>query len=225
VTLPLKLPDARRRRLCGAALAAGLLPAGPVQALMAGSLPDTPAARVDPNAATSPWSGVLSVVAAGSAFSGVAIGPQHVLTAAHVTAGQAATALRVVVNLGATPQSMPVATSTTYPGTVFPYDDLCVLRLAQALPAGITIHPIADLPVSTGTQLTLVGYGASGNGSATPTLNASSSIKRRGGNVIDQLTDRLDASGRSSPFWICDFDGPSGTGLMGGASLGNTVET
>lgn len=215
----------RRQCLCAAlALAAGGS-ASSARALMAGAPPDTPVARVDANTAASPWSSALSVVAGGSAFSGVAIAPQHVLTAAHVTAGQAATALRVVVNLGATPQSMSVATSTTYPGTVFPYDDLCVLRLAQALPAGITIHPIADLPVRTGTQLTLVGYGASGNGSATPTLNASSSIKRRGGNVIDQLTDRLDATGRSSPFWICDFDGPSGTGAMGGASLGNSIET
>lgn len=216
---------AQRRRLCGSALATALLPAGPAHALMAGAPPDTPAARIDANTAASPWSSALSVVAGGSAFSGVAIGPQHVLTAAHVTAGQAASALRVVVNLGATPQSLSVTASTTYPGTVFPYDDLCVLRMAQALPAGITIHPIADLPVATGTLLTLIGYGASGNGSAAPTVNASSSVKRRGANVIDQLTDRLDASGRRSPFWICDFDGPSGTGPMGGASLGNTVET
>ncbi len=192
---------------------------------MAGELPDSPAARVDANTTASPWSGAVSVVAGGSAFSGVMIGPQHVLTAAHVAAGQAASALRVVINLGATPLSMTVATSTTYPGTVFPYDDLCVLRLVQPAPAGAAIYPIADTPVATGAQLTMVGYGASGNGSATPTANASSSVKRRGGNVIDQLPDRLDASGRSSPFWICDFDGPAGTGPMGGASLGNTIET
>lgn len=215
----------QRRRLCGAALAAGLLPTGAAHALMAGALPDTPAARIDANTAASPWSGAVSVVAGGSAFSGVAIGPQHVLTAAHVTAGQAPTALRVVANPGPVPQSIAVSTSTPYPGTVFPYDDLCVLRLAQPLPAGVAIYPIADAPVATGTRLTLVGYGASGNGSGAPTVNASSSVKRRGANVVDLLTDQLDASGRSSPFWVCDFDGPSGSGPLGGASLGNALET
>ena len=52
-----------------------------------------------------------------------------------------------------------------------------------------------------------------------------SSIKRRGQNVIDQFADRLDTSGRTGAFYLYDFDGPNGTGPLGGATLGNSTET
>lgn len=202
-----------------------LAPGGVARAMMAGRSPDTPAARIDANTATSPWSGVVSVLVGGAAYSGVALTPRHVLTAAHVPGSQPAAALQVVANPGPTPATLQVEAVTVYPGTAFPYDDLCVLRLAQPLPANVANYPLVDAPQTTGTRLTLVGYGASGLGDVGPSFAGSSSVKRVGQNVLDQFTDRLDASGRTSPFWLYDFDGPTGTGAMGGPTLGNAVET
>ena len=192
---------------------------------MAGQAPDTPSARVDANVRSSPWSGAVSVVVDGSAYSGVVIGARHVLTASHVAAGHAPSTVQVVVNLAAAGQTIAVTNVATYPGAAFPYDDLTVLRLAQAVPAGTAIYPIVDNPYPTGTQITLVGYGASGNGNTGPSVPGSASVKRIGKNVLDQYTDRLDASGRTSPFFLYDFDGPSGAGQLGGPTLGNATET
>lgn len=218
------LPVSRRAALT--LLGAGLLSgAGRAHALMAGVPPDTPAARVDANTPNSPWTGVVAIVVAGSAYSGVVIGPQHVLTAAHVAAGVAPAALSVVLNRSATPVALAVSAVAVYPGAAFPYDDLAVLRLAQPLPGETAIYPVVDTARPTGSVLTLVGYGASGNGANGPSVAASSSVKRSGRNVLDLFTDRLDSSGRTSPFFLYDFDGPSGTGPLGGASLGNSIET
>lgn len=52
--------------------------------IMAGAPPDSPAARIDPNTTSSPWSGVGSVVVNGAPYSGVVVAPNFVLTAAHV---------------------------------------------------------------------------------------------------------------------------------------------
>lgn len=216
----------RRRQFCAAGLALGLLGASSAaRALMAGAPPDSPAARVDPNLPSSPWTGVVGVVTGGSAYSGVAVGAQHVLTAAHVAAGVAPAALQVVVNRTSVPASMAVSTVTTFPGAAFPYNDLSLLTLAQPLPAGTAVYPIVDTAQPTGTLLTLVGYGASGSGAVGPSINASSSVRRSGRNVLDQLTDRLDSSGRTGLFYLYDFDGPVGNGALGGATLGNAVET
>lgn len=193
--------------------------------MMAGAAPDSAQARVDPNGPASPWSGAVSVIVGGAPYSGVVIGPRHVLTAAHVAGGQSPAAVQVVVNSAATPVTMSVNNVSTYPGAAFPYDDLTVLRLAQPVPAGTAVYPIVDTAVSTGTRLALVGYGASGNGSVGPSVAGAASVKRSGHNVLDQFTDRLDASGRTSPFFLYDFDAATGTGPLGGASLGNSQET
>lgn len=216
-------PDHRCTRRSALAGLAAL--ASPAHALMAGATPDSPAARVDTNLPGSPWTSAVSVLVGGTPFSGVAIARQYVLTAAHVAGGQPPSQVQVVVNSQAAPVTMSVAAVATYPGTVFPYDDLCVLQLAQPLPAGVPIPPIMDTPQPTGTVLTLVGYGASGYGNVGPSVGASSTVKRSGRNVLDTLTDRLDSSGRTGQFFVYDFDGPSGNGAMGGPTLGNAVET
>ena len=192
---------------------------------MAGNLPDTAAARVDPNTSLSLWTGVVSVVIGGAPFSGVVIGPRHVLTAAHVALNQNPANVTVVVNVGATPTVMTVDAVVSYPTADFPYNDLSLLHLAQGVPAGVAVYPIMDVAQPLGTRITLVGYGGSGNPATGANVAASSSVKRRGQNVIDQLTDRLDASGRTGAFYLFDFDGPTGNGPLGGASLGNSVET
>jgi hypothetical protein len=216
----------RRRVLLGAATTGlGLLLTPHASAMMAGNLPDTAAARVDPNTTLSPWSGVVSVVVGGAPFSGVVIGPRHVLTAAHVALNQNPANVTVVVNTSATPTPLAVETVTSYPTADFPYDDLSLLRLVQPVPAGVAVYPVMDVAQPLGTRVTLVGYGGSGNPATGATVAGASSVKRRGQNVIDQLTDRLDTSGRTGAFYLYDFDGPSGTGPIGGATLGNSTET
>ena len=229
--LDVQLADSRRptRRcvLLGAAasgISALLLPQH-AAALMAGNLPDTAAARVDPNTTLSPWSGVVSVVIGGAPFSGVVIGPRHVLTAAHVALNQNPANVTVVANISASPALLAVEAVTSYPTAAFPYDDLSLLRLVQPVPASVAIYPIMDMAQPLGTRVTLVGYGASGNPAAGASVAGTSTVKRRGQNVIDQLTDRVDTSGRTGAFFLYDFDGPGGNGPIGGATLGNSTET
>lgn len=204
----------------------GLLSAArPVHAMMAGQAPDTPTSRVDPNSAISPWTGAVSVVANGSPYSGTVISPIHVITAAHVLGGATAATVSCTFNLTSTPQSIGVTQIAIYPGSSFPYDDLAILTLSQPVPAGTQVYPIVDTAQPTGTVLALVGYGGSGNGNVGPTIGASATVKRSGRNVLDRLTDKVDASGRSAAFYVMDFDGPSGNGALGGPTLGNSIET
>jgi len=226
--LPEKKPDLARRRALRTAGALTLLGSVPLssRALMAGTAPDSPEARVDANTASSPWSGEVSVVVNGSPYSGTVIGAQHVLTAAHVVgAGTAPGIVQVVVNAAATPVTMQVIAVASYPTASFPYDDLTVLTLAQPVPAGTAVYPIVDTPRPTGTVVTLVGYGASGSGATGVSVNQSSTVKRKGRNTVDALPTQLDASGRSSPFFVYDFDGNTGYGPLGGRTLGNAAET
>lgn len=217
------VPTARRAMI---AAALGALLPGRAGALMAGAAPDTPAARVDANVPGSPWCGVVCVRANGTAYSGVLVASDWVLTASHVAGGMAPAALQVIVNAGPAPVTLAVAESVIYPGAAFPYDDLALLRLAEPLPPGAFYYPIVDTPLPTGTLLTLVGYGASGSGSGgTASVAASTTVKRSGRNTLDWLTDSLDASGRHSPFFVYDFDGASGNGPLGGRTLGNAIET
>jgi hypothetical protein len=221
------VPSTGRRSFVRWAGGAGLLAAaGQARALMAGAAPDSPAARVDPNSPSSHWCGVVCVVVNGSPFSGVVVANQYVLTAAHVAGGASPGTIQVIVNATAAPVTLAVAATSIYPGTVFPYDDLALLQLADPLPREAFVYPIVDAAVPGGTALTLVGYGGSGSGSnGAVTVGANPNVKRTGRNTLDVLTDRLDSSGRTSAFFVYDFDSPSGTGPLGGASLGNAFET
>jgi len=194
------------------------------QALMAGQAPDSPAARVNPNSDTT-WSGVGSVMVNGAPLSGVVIAGGFVLTAAHVVNGQPTTALKFVLNLGATQWTSPIESVVIHPTYRFPYDDLAVLKLANPVPPSVPIYRMYTGVQVTGLILTLVGYGASGNGDAGVTVGASSSVKRIGENVLDAVQSTIDTSGHTSRFLIYDFDGPTGNGGLGGPTLGNTLET
>lgn len=195
-------------------------------ALMAGQSPDSPAARVDPNAASSIYAGVGSVVVGGAPLSGVVIANQYVLTAAHVVNGQAPSSIQFVLNLnGATQWVSAVESVTIYPTYSFPYDDLAVLKLVNTVPSSVPIYQLYAGPLTTGITITLAGYGGSGNGNVGVTVSASSSVKRTGTNVVDALQQTLDTSGLISRFYVYDFDGPTGNGSLGGPTLGNSTET
>ncbi len=198
----------------------------PALALMAGRAPDTPALRVDAISATSPWRATVSVMVGTAAYSGVVIAPRYVLTAAHVVGSASPQDVRAVLNLAPGSQTVIVADSVVrYPTASFPYDDLAVIKLQSEVPAEVLIHPVREVPLEAGQVATLVGHGASGNGDVGVSVGGSSSVRRVGRNVIDTIRDTTDDSGRTSAFFLFDFDGPTGNGSLGAGTLGNAVET
>jgi hypothetical protein len=194
---------------------------------MAGSPPDSAAARVDANVGTSAFAGVAAISINGGTFTGVVIAPQYVLTAGHVAAAAAGNtaAIQVILNTGGTPWTTSVLSATTYPSYSFPYDDLAILQLAAPVPAGVPVYPMYGGPLQSGLILVLAGYGESGNGNVGPSVGPATAVKRTGQNTLDELTTTLDTSGLSSRFFVYDFDGPTGNGSLGGPTLGNALET
>jgi len=203
----------------------GVLATGHAVAMMAGELPDTPAARVDANTAGSPWSSAVAVLINGGVYSGVVVAPRHVLTASHVAGGFPPAAVTVQVNTTASPVSLAASAITSFPSSDFPYDDLTLITLAAPVPSSVTIQPIYRNSLPSHQALTLVGYGASGNGDVGVSVGASASVKRSGSNAADLVQTTVDSSGRTSLFYLFDFDGPAGTGSFGAGTLGNTLET
>lgn len=210
-------------------LLSALLAAPSCPAMMAGTAPDSPEARIDANSADSVWAGVLALRVGNGVFSAVAVAPRHALTAAHVAGGKNGdgAGISVVLNVsGNQGQAFVVTKVEIFPGYAFPYDDLALLTLSEALPEGVPLYPINDLPPVPGqTLLSLVGYGGSGMGDLGASISLGAAAKRVGENVLDALSPRVDASGRSSSFFLYDFDGPDGNGPMGGPTLGNARES
>ncbi len=198
-------------------------------AMMAGAEPDSPAYRVDPNALSSDWASVGSVVARGNPYSGVLITRRHVLTAAHV-AGANPAVLEFVLNAGGdASQRIPVRSIHRHPNWKGfdrhrPNDDLAVMELAETVLAEIVIHPIAVARFAEGQEFTAVGYGGSGQGNIGPSIHASATVKRVGSNNADAYIASSDGSGRIEGF-LFDFDGQGVRNALGGEGLGNETET
>ena len=215
----------RRRLMLGLAALAGTSLPLPGRALMAGRAPDSAEARIDANTTASAWTSAVSVIVNGGAYSGVVVAPGYVLTAAHVTGAALPAAVQVQVNASASPELIGASAVSIFPGASFPYDDLALITLAQAVPDTVEILPIYTQTPPLHQTVTLVGHGWSGLGDVGPTVAKSAAVKRLGLNAIDAVQTTVDASGRSSLFYLFDFDGPSGVGALGGATLGNSLET
>lgn len=203
--------------------------------------PDSPEQRVDPNTQESPWAGVgsLTVLRPGSdiaagVYSAVAIGPSHVLTAAHVVQGKSPQDVRFNLNYGGD-LTHRIAASEIHvhpdyagfhadPGSGVVHDDLAVVRLATPLPFGVPSYRIYPNPPPVRAILTLVGYGAGGDGIRGVTVGGSASVRRVGRNVLDRVVRDNGGSG-AFEVYLFDFDGPdAGSNRMGGSTLGNDVE-
>ena len=206
-----------------------------------GTPPDSPEKRVDPNTTTSPWAGVgsLTVFRAGSEeasgnFTAAAIDAWHVITAAHVVAGVAPHDIRFNLNYGGDLshqiRAQAIIVHPYYAGFVpdkksqLVHDDLAIVRLSTSLPFGVPFYRVRAAPLPRATVLTLVGYGAGGDGVKGAYVPASPSVKRVGRNVIDRVV--ADNGGRPHyEMFLYDFDGPDRTSnRMGGPSLGNDIE-
>lgn len=203
--------------------------------------PDTPEQRIDPNTPESPWAGVgsLTVFRPGTqtpqgVYTAVAIGPSHVLTAAHVVYRRSAEEVRFNLNYGAD-LTHQIAASEIHvhpdysgfhpdPRSGVVHDDLAIVRLASPLPFGVPAYRIHPDPLPARVVLTLVGYGAGGDGSHGVTVAGSASVRRVGRNVIDRVVRDNGGSG-AFEVYLFDFDGAdASTNRMGGATLGNNVE-
>ena len=211
------------------ALACALAAAAPAIAVMAGALPDTPAARVDPNVASSPYAGVGAVIVDGAPFSGVLIGRRHVLTAAHVVGAAEPSRIRFRLNAGPQPALFDAAQVIRHPGFVAfatpnVHDDLAIVVLAADVPPEVPVYPLqrAELPV--GTTFVAVGYGGSGQGDGSGRVAADPAVKRVGRNAADRYV-RDDEGGGAQEVYLFDFDGGGAPNAMGGGTLGNPVET
>ena len=166
----------------------------------------------DATGANSPWGGVGSVlVGGGGTFSGVMIAPGYVLTAQHVVGAMDAAQLSFQLNPGGgvDPAVLKVAQvflASGFPGfgggtSQIPANDLAILRLADAVPAGTPSYTIGGAP-RIGDKLRIVGYGADATSQADPAR------RRVGSNRVENFLPTIDALGAQEPagaYWF-DFD-------------------
>jgi hypothetical protein len=88
-------------------------------------------------------------------------------------------------------------------------DDISVITLAQDAPASARIYKVAVNPVTSGTHITMAGYGTTGDG-VTGFLSGSASFstKRTGENYMDLFDGNDEAGwGGKNEVWYADFDG------------------
>ena len=197
-----------------------------------GALPDSPGAHIDPNSASSPYSGVVSINVRfdGQSLicSGALIGKRQVMTAGHcvdtdgngqyVDLNKTGTDVRVVFNSNGTYNAIinanKVAVHKDYRGfAICPdgsrrcvNDDVAVLTLAQDAPATAKIYKVAVNPLTAGTLITMAGYGTSGDGTRGFYIAPNFATKRTGENVIDLFAADDEGSGKNEVYYA-DFDG------------------
>ncbi|MEM9353419.1 MAG: trypsin-like serine protease [Planctomycetota bacterium] len=104
-------------------------------------------------------------------------------------------------------------------------DDIAVIELTAPIPAGIPVYDLDDQPFQFITQVTMVGYGETGDGISGGTSAADFFVKRTGENLASQFFADDEAPFTEPEAYLWDFDGPVGTGIDGLSTLGNEVET
>jgi len=208
-----------------------------------GTPTDSPAKRVDPNTATSPFAGVgsLQISASSGTYicTGTPIDATHVLTAGHCididdNGVPDITGLTFNLNYGGNLTSQITATAwESHPnfsgfGSPSVNDDLAVITLGSALPVGVPTYGLATSDMVAGsTHLYMIGYGQSGDGVKGYFVNSSFTVKRKGENIADAFYGQDDAGQPAAKeVFRFDFDGRRpNTNIFGGGTLGNDRET
>jgi Trypsin len=216
-----------------------------------GSPADSTGNRVDANSPTSPFGGVGSVQISATRgtfiCTGTAIDATHVLTAGHCVdlnddgRSDKKDGIRSITFNVNSDTDLPTdqidtairaASWTTHPDfTGFDRpsvnDDLALITLSTALPAGMPTYALATADMVAGTtHLVMVGYGRSGDGINGYTIGPSWTVKRVGENMVDAFYTQDDI-GRpaANEVFRFDFDGQSVAGPLGGVTLPNDKET
>lgn len=195
---------------------------------------------IDQNSTTSPWASVGAVTVGGGVYSGVLLDSTHVLTAAHVVAGQVGTAssvsfsLNVGGNLTETLSASSISVFGGYNGTTAGadgvwHDDLAVITLSTPITSVVPIYGLYSGSMS-GQTISMVGYGGGGDGANGVTSGANASVKRVGQNLVDLLLVD-DDGGSNNEVFVFDFDGPTkdsnyfgNANLPSNRTLGATIE-
>lgn len=201
-------------------------------AVMAGSAggnpPDSPALRVDANVPASPWRGVAALQVAGGVYTATAIDRRHVITAAHVVGPSAGPTLIFNVD-GERTYQIPASAVFVHPAYVSfnnpnLQNDLAIVELASDLPADVPAYPIRATAIAAGSRITVVGYGASGQGDVGASIGGSATVRRGGENRAEAFETAASGGGESA-LYFADFDGGSAPNAFGDAGLGNRLET
>ncbi len=216
----------------------GLALIEPAHAIIGGIAPDSPAARVDVNSKDSPFAGVGSISINGGTYSGVLIGDQYVLTAAHIVNGVNPTKIQFNLNYGGalteTFGTAEVHVNPHYSGSLaspggIAHDDLAIIKLSGHVPGGVPVYPISWAPLARGDVITFVGYGGGGSGDVGVTVGANPAVKRVAENRVDMLYGDVDG-GTMQEAYEFDFDGTHASSNVFGPNiprnytLGNTIE-
>jgi hypothetical protein len=251
---------------------AGVSVTDPIPTIVAGdpnytSDPDLPANRVDANVLASAFAGVgsLEILYGTTTYicSGTLISPWHVLTAGHaadftgdgvadVTPGNITFHLNANGNYSSKITASKITINPNFTGfaNLSVNDDLAIITLSEAVPAGVPIYNLYTRTVTAGTTFILVGYGRSGDGRGGFYVAPTFDVKRTGQNAADLFaindedeldpnninlfTDEDNPTGTVNEAFVFDFDAPDGyknnqnktvPNLWGGTSLGNTLET
>lgn len=214
-----------------------------IEAGSAGGVPpDSPANRVDANVGGQ-FPGVVSLQVVHPTLgdficTGSIIDNTHVLTAGHCFdqdsdgAPDAGIELNSIVHIN--DGGAPSATRGITQVDIHPdfsgfangaNDDFAIATLDSAVPPGTKKYPIRTSGMASGEVLEMVGYGISGFGDVGGVeVLPDYHVKRSGENTADLFVVDDEGSGRDEIFFY-DFDGPTGNGLLGGATLGNDIET
>jgi secreted trypsin-like serine protease len=175
---------------------------------------------VDADTSSSLYSGVVSLSIGGGTFSGVLLSNGYVLTAAHVASGASPDNVLVNFNDGSG-QSITASSIVVFPGYEgttpgsdgFWHDDLALIKLSTAAPSTATAYNLYTGTPTRNTALTMVGYGATGDGINGETAGSSTTVKTVGTNRVDVMVADDDTSGPGytgkNEIMIFDFDNPS----------------
>lgn len=209
--------------------AAGVAQAGAVNGIVtpvitSGALPDSPSAHVDPNTASSPYSGVVSIniryvvdgVKQSFICSGALVGKRQVISAGHcvdtdgnghyVDITKPGNDVRVVFNSNGTFNALIAASSFAVSSEYQGFnncangskgclgDDVSVITLSQDAPASAKIYKLFNGGIGAGTHIMMAGYGTSGDGVNGYTVGPDFFVKRTGENYMD-LFDGNDEQG------------------------------